>query len=97
LKKIFATVALGAWLLVGGSVLTPPSLVQKAPIAALIGATPAEACPKGQITCGRWCELHRPNQASTGWRECKFTHAKSCANLHAEGVNHCVGRNQAPR
>lgn len=96
MRTILATVGLGAVLLVGGPILTPPAFIEKAPIAGLVGATAAQAkCPKGQITCAQWCRTNRPNQAATGWRECIYTHEKSCIKRRGS-ANACVPANAPP-
>jgi hypothetical protein len=79
-----ATLGLGAALLIGATIVIPSTLTAA-----------AAKCPKGQITCAQWCRMNRPNQAATGWRECIYTHEKSCVNRRGS-ANACVPANAPP-
>ena len=46
----------------------------------------AQQCPRGQITCGQFCELEKDNP-----NECKYGATKSCVSRFGN-VNHCIGR-----
>jgi hypothetical protein len=43
----------------------------------------AASCPRGYMTCARWCAKYRPDYTA---QSCVYTHPHSCVNDHGSAT-----------